>query len=425
MKLNAQKIITVFLLAAVLYGYTFGHAYQYADELAVSVAGEIETEKKIRTAEKRGEAIDYAEIRAKDDEGENIPTVDGTCSDFLSDLTFKRNMVDFNGALTKKLHMREIYKDNGGIVLNNGYVVGVYPATSTDYEMEQIMDLWNFLEERDIPLLYVNEPTKYVDDNVVKQDLGLNTYINSNTDKFLSRLDENGIAYIDLREQINAQNSFQMFYKTDHHWTVPAGKLAAETIAAYLNDNLGYQIDISLYDEDRFSYTEYKDAWLGEQGKKLGQSYVGLNDFTLVLPTYDTLFDVTYRDNLITGSFEEVLVNRDAYLPENNSDIYKAKSWHYSYMSPSGLSQTVIRNKNNSEGKSILLLGDSFDQITVPFLALGVSEVQALVLRDYKASLKEYIDNHDIDVVIVAYASFMIGAHDNESSANYTMFDFQ
>ena len=47
-----------------------------------------------------------------------------------------------------------------------------------------------------------------------------------------------------------------------------------------------------------------------------------------------------------------------------------------------------------------------------------------LVLREYDGSLREYIDSHDIDAVIVAYASFMIGAHDYESSANYAMFDF-
>lgn len=73
----------------------------------------------------------------------------------------------------------------------------------------------------------------------------------------------------------------------------------------------------------------------------------------------------------------------------------------------------------------MLVLGDSYEQITIPFLALGISEVQCLVLRNYKASLKEYIDSHEIDTVVVTYASFMIGAHDNETSANYAMFDFK
>ena len=82
-------------------------------------------------------------------------------------------------------------------------------------------------------------------------------------------------------------------------------------------------------------------------------------------------------------------------------------------------------NLNNTEGKKVLILGDSYEQITIPFLALGVSQVQCLIMRAYEGSLREYIDTHEIDTVVIAYASFMIGAHDNEASANYAMFDFQ
>lgn len=71
-----------------------------------------------------------------------------------------------------------------------------------------------------------------------------------------------------------------------------------------------------------------------------------------------------------------------------------------------------------------MLLGDSYEQVTAPFLSLGVNEVQTLVLRDYADSLKEYIKQNDPDTVIVTYASFMIGAHDDPNSANYAMFDF-
>ena len=50
-------------------------------------------------------------------------------------------------------------------------------------------------------------------------------------------------------------------------------------------------------------------------------------------------------------------------------------------------------------------------------------KIQVRVVN-YEGSLREYISEHDIDTVIIAYASIMIGAHDNEASANYNMFDF-
>lgn len=124
------------------------------------------------------------------------------------------------------------------------------------------------------------------------------------------------------------------------------------------------------------------------------------------------------------GSFSDVLVDQERYLPENNEDIYSVPSWHYSYMGRSEISGTKVENNFNTEGKKVLVLGDSYEQITIPFLALGVSEVQCLVLRSYGSSLREYIDNHEIDTVVIAYASFMIGTHDDETSANYKMFNF-
>lgn len=398
-----EKIVTGMLLAVVLVGCVWGSAYSYADELISSV----------------GRAIGIIK--------EEMPAYEETVQSFLSDLPFKQGLVNLNGKLAKSLGLREIYQKTGGIVLENGYVAGVYPMTTTDYEIEQIAALKAFLDARGIQLLYVNEPTKYFDDDVIKNELGRFTYVNRNTDIFLERLDDMGVHYIDLRENYNAMgfDSFDLFYKTDHHWTVPAGKIAAEAIAAELNAWYGYHIDLSLYEDSLFSVTHYENAWLGEQGKKLGVSFVGMDDYDLVLPDYVTDYTIYCPNgNVIHGSFEEVLVNQEVFMPENNSDVYSALSWHYSYM-PDGLNGSTVINHGNPEGKKVLILGDSYEQVTVPFLSLGISEIHTLVLREFGFSLEEYIDSHDIDTVIIAYVSSMIGAHDNEASANYEMFHFE
>lgn len=399
-----KKIVTIILLIVMFVGSFWSHAYRYADELIASVKGE----------------------RAEDTDGTEILTYSEISEDYLSSLPFKREMIDINGALAKSLNMRELYRKSGGSVLKNGYIAGIYPYTTTDYEIQQITEFKSYLDERGIQLLYVNEPTKYIDDQVILEDLGKTTCINDNTDRFLGRLNDNGISYIDLRDRIIEENldSFELFYRTDHHWTTFAGKMAAEAIAEELNRNYGYCIDLTLYDEDRFNYKEYKNAWLGEQGKKLGATFVGLDDFVSILPDYDTSFRVTHGESVAEGSFSDVLVDQERYLPENNENIYSAPSWHYSYMGHSEISGTKVENNFNTEGKKVLVLGDSYEQITIPFLALGVSEVQCLVLRSYGSSLREYIDNHEIDTVVIAYASFMIGTHDDETSANYKMFNF-
>ncbi|MBE5925423.1 MAG: hypothetical protein E7270_00305 [Lachnospiraceae bacterium] len=400
-------IIAIFMIIVMLSGFVYSKGYRYVDEMIDSVVADVKTEN--------------GKEREKDASGNVIPSISTVLSNLSSGLLFKQDMVDINGSVAKNLGMREIYKNSGGVVLENGYVVGVYKQTTTDYEIQQMKGLKKFLDERDIDLLYVNAPTKYYEDSYVEKDLGIKSYVNDNANRFLERLDEAGINYIDLREHLVEKDSFEYFFKTDHHWTPYAGKTAAKVIVEELNNEYGYDIDLSLYDDNNFTFKEYKNAWLGEQGRKLGVSYVGLDDYTSVLPKYDTSFTVVNEETKRNGKFEEVLVSRSTYLPENNTNKYLAKSWHYSYNGNTG----IICNNNVLEGKKILVLGDSMAVVTNTFLALGVSEVRGLVLRGYNGSIREHIEANDYDIVIVAYLETMIGAHDDESSANYKMFNFE
>lgn len=346
-------------------------------------------------------------------------------SQLIDDVSCKQKMIDINGSIAKKLNMRDFFIDSGGVVMKNGYVSGIYPYTTTDYEVEQMQALKNYLDNLGIKLLYVNEPVKYLDDKEMEADLGFKSYANQNIDRLLSRLDDIGVNYLDLRQNIieENKNSYEMFYRTDHHWTVQSGKWAAEKIVDKLNSDYGYSINKELYSNENFTYTEYKNAWLGEQGKKLGKSYVGLDDFTLIEPKYDTNFIVYINGGFVQGSFADTMINKYFYLDENNKDVYEAGSWHYSYLP--GMNGSIIGNWNVGTGK-ILLFSDSYAQVMTPFLALGVNQVDTLVLRDWgeEFDLGEYLSAGNYDTVIVSYAEFMVGAHDYPGNANYSMFDF-
>ena len=92
--------------------------------------------------------------------------------------------------------------------------------------------------------------------------------------------------------------------------------------------------------------------------------------------------------------------------------------YHYNYHAGS------CENLNAKNGK-ILFLGDSFDMITEPFLSLYIHQIDFCVLRDhYIEDIDNYIKQNNYDTVIICYAPFMIGAHDNRDSANYKMFSF-
>lgn len=416
-KLRLENIIVSgILLAIVLIFFFKSNAFSYVDEgIAAANNGVITAWR-----EKHPEQVVEDTLNTSS----QVMTFSQVCTNFLNGLYSKIQLCELNGGLAKKLGYVDFYKDTGGILLDNGYVVGVYPPTTTDYEIQQMMELQAFCENEGVKLLYVNEPTKYIDDTIIEEKLGQRSFINQNTDLLLNRLSDAGIGYIDLRDNIveEGKDSFSLFYRTDHHWTTESGKWAAEIIAKELNQNYGFHIDMDKFDDSNYTFTQYEDAWLGEQGMKLSKAYVGLDDFTCIEPNFQTNYTVQTINGICNGTFSETMIDKENYRLGDLETTYGSPSWHYSYLR-SGVNQSVIKNNTVEEGK-ILVLGDSYEQVMVPFLSLGLNEVHTLVLRDYQGSLRDYIKTNDIDTIVISYASFMIGAHDNPNSANYAMFDF-
>ncbi len=325
--------------------------------------------------------------------------------------------VDLNGAMAEKLGMKGIYSDLDLYVTDSGYIVKAYPYTSTDYEFEQVLSLKEFLDRNGISFLYVNEPTKYLEDDTLMAEFGAQTYVNDNADRFLERLEGAGVRVLDLRKALieDGMDIGEMYYKTDHHWNVPTALWGASRIAGALNEDLGYEIDLSLYDPAAFTKRIWEKCWLGEQGRKIGKSYVGLDDYTEMWPTYETSFTFLDDGKVWEGDFMD-FINEKVYNTE--ADVYTTRSWHYSYDD-----NHVINHKQ--EKGSVLVIGDSFMAPCEPFLSLGLHETDSICLRNEKDSfdLRSYILDSGCDTVILAYVETMIGSRDDPDNANYMMFD--
>lgn len=328
------------------------------------------------------------------------------------------DFLNFNGTAARLLGMRGLYSGMGMYAVDGNYVVSASPQTSTDYEVEQMKIFADFLEENGIHLLYVNQPTKYLEDDFFAEQFGVETYSNRNADLFMQRIADADIAAIDLRDAIvrDGLNIKDMFYRTDHHWTTNSALWATREIAQAMNDHCGYSIDTGIYNAENFEYTTYQNAWLGEQGRKMAKTYVGLDDFVEIKPNFDTRYTFKTENGTVDGTFD-TFINESVY--DTDADVYEAPSWHYSYAQISSV------NHNAPYGK-VLLLGDSYAQATEPFLSLSVHELDWLILRDCSDDfdLHQYILENGYDTVLICYAQFMIGAHDDPSSANYKMFTF-
>lgn len=351
-------------------------------------------------------------------DSEDAITIEKIESEYASNIGEERELIDFNGLMAKRLDMRGYYGNIGIYISDEGYIISPYPQTTTDYEYVETVLFRDFLEDRGINLIYVNAPTKYTEDSVFVNQFGVESYSNRNMDLFLNRIMEEGIPCIDLRKNVTDEdkNILSMFYRTDHHWTTESGLWAAKKIANGLNEYCGYHIDPSIYDINNYNVTRYNNCWLGEQGKKVGATYVGLDDYSEIEPSFETSFVFLDNGRITEGTFGG-FINKEVYNTEK--DVYENPSWHNSYRSPHCIN-------NNIEDGKVLIIGDSFNYVVHPFLALGVHELDSVILRECPDAfnLRDYIIENGYDTVIISYSQIMLGAHDDETSSNYKMYQF-
>ena len=203
-------------------------------------------------------------------EQQSAAAVDGLLKEYADTLWQRQKLLDLHGAAAKILHMQGYYSDLGIYVTDDGRIVSPYAQTSTDYEYGQLLSLKQELDQKGIRLIYVNEPTKYTDDHFFAEQFGVESYSNRNADLFLQRIRKAGVPVVDLREALaeEGMQAEELFYRTDHHWTVPGGFWATRKIAEALNQYCGYHIDLSVYDASRYSFTSWKNCWIMKEASE-------------------------------------------------------------------------------------------------------------------------------------------------------------
>ncbi|GHT96738.1 hypothetical protein FACS1894141_7210 [Spirochaetia bacterium] len=221
-----------------------------------------------------------------------------------------------------------------------------------------------------------------------------------------------------MRENIRQENRdhHRLFYKTDHHWKAETGLWAAGIIAQYLNANNGFNIDVGLFDPERYRYDVYEGSNLGSLGRKVTLIRAHADDGVLIYPEFDTdLSMLTLAGNIERqGTFGVTYKNKPIHKPNYYTSFY---DWEYS------IGNEVIHNNLLHDGKKILFIMDSFFKTVTPFLALGVENIAAIDLRGFTGSLKTYIKQNKPDMVIVMYNPSIIKTPDY--TVHTSMFDFR
>lgn len=278
-------------------------------------------------------------------------------------------------------------------------------AEDVTVRAEEMVEFARLVEEEyDIPLLYVQAPSKT---DVSPLPNGVEDAAGREADQFLALLEKYDVATLDLRPVFRkAADSGEydedpLFFTTDHHWTPTGAFLGYQTLCERLAKDYRFKIDKKLTDPGSFHRYTFEDIFLGSQGRRVGSLYAGLDDLDLWSPTVPTDFTYTVpivgieREGpfIISLLFPERLAQQ-GYYDTNPYTIYSGDDYL--------LARAV--NRNNPQGKRILILRDSFGCALTPFLSLISSECMAIDPRNFNGNqetMMEYLDWLEPDILIV------------------------
>lgn len=328
----------------------------------------------------------------------------------VNDRIFAKNsFINVYGLLQRVTGNRCVYEQDGAVnkvvKLDDGAVTFVMNRQKDLIKKAEHTQVFNKqLQSMGVDLLYVQLPFKI---NKFEKGLpvGVEDYSNENADEILAELNGRGVSTFDLRDEMSKEfpDYGSLFFKTDHHWKPETGLWAAKKITEKLNESLGFQIDTTLLDKNRLVVKTYKNQFLGSMGKRVGRYYAGIDDFSLLLPSYHT--DMSHSVTRTAGSsftkqgsFEQTFIFSENL---SGNDIFKNNP----YVAYSGGDYPLCVCKNNLlAGKKVLVLRDSYSCVVTPFLSLAAcKELHIIDPRLYKDSITGYIITINPDVVLMIY----------------------
>lgn len=190
-----------------------------------------------------------------------------------------------------------------------------------------------------------------------------------------------GASTIDLYSALAPHSGEDIYYRTDHHWT----SLGAFYGANAIFEALGME-PLRLEDYPKTTVT---DQFYGTSFSTSGVRWLPPDSIDTYVP--DDGVKVTSYFN---GSPEEGSLYVDSKLEVKDK---------YAYFLGGNQPLCVIETEQTDAPK-VLVIRDSYSDSLAPFLTERFSEIHLFDLRYNLTSIQSYVEEHDIDTVIVLYS---------------------
>lgn len=320
-------------------------------------------------------------------------------SDLSSDLNEKYEYISINGAFARLLGEKEL---NSRVRINDLlYEFKNINEASIEKSVDSLLKFNTYLEEKDIPILYVQPPSN-ISPSGDELEPWMTNNENINATYFLDLLSETSVNTIDLRENMleEGKNFQDAYLNTDHHWKIETAFWSSGHVMSRLSEILEFELNYEYLDEDNWNKKIHENATLGSSGRRVGPFFVPLDDFTVMTPKFDTDF-TTFNygsDSEVTGTYN-VLINRQMLNVTSLDDYFET---YFFGVYDSGY-DSIINNYSYND-KVILILKDSFGASLTKMLAPHLGEIYTFDLR-YKTTneLYERIEAVEPDLILFQY----------------------
>lgn len=316
----------------------------------------------------------------------------------------KGTYINLNGAMAKLLGQPMM---NERVKLKNGHLTSVvswrHSQEDIEYTAQNITSLARTQEKNGGQFLFVLAPSqisKYED--LLPE--GYTDTMNDTSDTLLSLLDQNGIAYLDLREALHKDqiSNADAFFVTDHHWRPQTGFWAYTKILSTLEESGAIaSVDGFYADSSHYDFVTYPNTFLGSSGKRTGICYAGVDDSIFIQPQFDTEITLTVPDRELelTGRYEEVCYNSEDTLNPDNPDYFQFNAYGLYGWGDNSLNRW--RNENAPDNSKVMLIGDSFGNIPFSLMSIYFSDCDELDMRYYSEDFQRHYQDFQPDIVIL------------------------
>lgn len=339
---------------------------------------------------------------------ENVAALENTMTE---NLYGRMNFIEAYGYIQLLLDKREsnnfsFVKDEEGFL----HYASFYREEDTmlfEYSM-RIKRMQDYVEANGTKVLFVVPPGKYDKKNVeLRTGLPVNDP-DQIVDEMMFYLNRLGVETLDLRESMpNEELPYEeIFFKTDHHWTIPAAFYAMGEIVDKINESFGENLDPEGYYTDIANYelVTYRSGMLGYMGRKTGASFCDIEDFTAIWPKFEGNFTrecMTESGHILEsqGSFTECLMDTSVLLEE--SDAY-SNSQYALYLDELRSYEKII-NVENPDGCKMFMIRDSDFSPVIAFLMPMCGQIDAMWFLEETRELdiETYVKENEFDYIIV------------------------